>query len=389
MNKRHNMIPIAKPYLTKKEVEAARKVILSGWVAQGPKVQEFEKALAKYVGAKYACAVSNCTTALHLALLAVGVKSGDSVITVSHSFIATANCITYCGAQPVFVDIDLKTFNMSSGELQRCLEQKHKRFKAILVVHQMGMPCDLKGILLLARKYKIPVIEDAACALGSEISLNGKTWKKIGKPHGDIACFSFHPRKLITTGEGGMLTTKHAQYDKIFRLLRHQGMSVSDLARHQSKKIMIEKYPVIGFNYRLTDIQAAIGLEQLKKLPAILRKRRRLARIYQRELKNISWLQCPEQPKYARSNWQSFAVRILKSAPLGRNQLMRYLLKKGISTRPGIMNSHQEKAYARKARAVFSLKNSKLARDSVILLPLFTTMKDQEMKTVIKALKNV
>jgi len=193
------MIPIAKPFLDKEEVKAVEEVILSGWVTQGPKVLEFEKTFASYVGAEHACAVTNGTTALHLSLLGVGVKPGDVVITVSHSFVATANCIRYCQATPVFVDIDSATYNMSSDGLKACLEKKHTgRVAAILVVHQMGMPCDLETILTLAEKDNIPVVEDAACAIGSEIKIKEK-WEKIGKPHSLVACFSFHPRKIITT----------------------------------------------------------------------------------------------------------------------------------------------------------------------------------------------
>jgi len=191
-------IPIAKPLLDEREVEAVRRVILSGWVTQGPEVEAFERDFARQVGASHACAVSNCTTALHLALLAVGVGAGDEVITVSHSFIATANAVKYCGATPVFIDIEPDTYNMDPALIEAAITPKTK---AILCVHQLGMPCDLAAIVEIGRRREVPVIEDAACAIGSEILWNGR-WEKIGKPHGDIACFSFHPRKVITTGDG-------------------------------------------------------------------------------------------------------------------------------------------------------------------------------------------
>lgn len=397
------MIPITRPFLSEEEAEAVRKVILSGWVTQGPKVREFEKDFAAYVGAKHACAVSSCTTALHVALLTVGVKPGDIVITVSHSFIATANCIRYCGAEPIFIDIDQDSYNMSAENLAQFLEeecelrreklfykeasQEVRRVSALLVVHQMGMPCDLRTILPLAQKFNLPIIEDAACAIGSEIFLNnGESWEKIGKPHGDIACFSFHPRKVITTGEGGMLTTSNPDYDKRFRLLRHQGMSISDFKRHNTREIIFEEYPEVGYNYRMTDIQAAIGIEQLKRLPEIVMKRRRLAQLYQDKLSLISWIKVSKDSDNCRSNWQSFPIKILESAPVRRNALMQYLLDVNIATRPGIMNAHQEKAYETNS---FSLKQSESARDRTILLPIFYDMKESEVDQIIRQIQNV
>jgi dTDP-4-amino-4,6-dideoxygalactose transaminase len=369
-------------------------------VTQGPKVKEFEDAFASYVGSKHACAVSSCTTALHLSLLSVGVKPGDVVITVSHSFIASANAIKYCGAEPLFIDIDPDTYNISYKLLKQCLEEdcevhngeifcrihqgkKLRRVSAIEVVHQMGMPCDLNNILPLAEKYNIPIVEDAACAIGSEIKINNK-WEKVGKPHGGIACFSFHPRKVITTGDGGMITTNNPEYDKKFRLLRQHGMSVSDTARHSARKIIFEEYVTTGFNYRMTDIQAAVGIEQLKKLSSIIKKRRTIAEIYRECLKGISWLKMPSESEYCKSNWQSYPVRILDNSPLSRDELMQFLLDCGISTRPGIMNIHHEKAYDSK----IYLKNSEFARKRVILLPFFYGISDNQIKEITQKIKN-
>ena len=291
-------IPVAKPWLGSEEVEAASKTILSGWVTQGPQVKAFENEFAAYTGAMCACAVSNCTTALHLALLAVGVKPGDEVITVSHSFIATANAVKYCGAEPVFIDIDPATYNMDPSLIA---EAATERTSAILCVHQIGMPCDMDAILAVAAELRLPVVEDAACAIGSDIKVGGE-WSKVGKAHGDVACFSFHPRKILTTGDGGMLTTNNASMDQQFRLLRKHGMSVPEAVRHDSHKIIFEEYVVLGFNYRMTDIQASIGRVQLGRLDDMITRRREQAAVYTAAIESVFGVSAPHEPEYARSN---------------------------------------------------------------------------------------
>src|ERR1035441_9373286 len=238
-----SFIPIIKPLMGEPEAEAARRPILSGWVTQGPEVAAFEKEFAAFTGSPHACAVSNCTAALHMALLALGVGSGDEVVTVSHSYIATANAIRYCGAIPVFVDVDRATYNMNAELLEAAIA---KRTRAILCVHQIGMPSNLAAILPIAARRAVPVIEDAACSIGSEILWDGR-WEKIGKPHANIACFSFHPRKIVTTGDGGMLTTASAEFDRKFRLWRHHSMSVPDTVRHKSSRVTFEEDPELGF----------------------------------------------------------------------------------------------------------------------------------------------
>jgi dTDP-4-amino-4,6-dideoxygalactose transaminase len=373
------MIPITKPWIGEAEADAARRAILSGWTSQGPEVAAFETEFAGFVRASHACAVSSCTTALHLALLAAGVKEGDEVITVSHSFIATANCIRYCGATPVFVDIDPETFNINCALLEPAITE---RTRAILCVHQMGMPCDVRRVIEVAQRHSLPVIEDAACAIGSELLWNGQ-WEKMGKPHADAACFSFHPRKLISTGDGGMITTRHAEWDRKFRLLRQHSMDASDTMRHASRKVIFESYPMIGFNYRMTDIQAAVGREQLKRMPEIVQRRRQLASRYKTLLAAIPGIGLPTEPDWARSNWQSYCVRL--PVHCDQRAVMQTMLDAGVSTRRGVMCSHRETAY-RDIPVRYPLRHSECAQDRSILLPLYHSMTPADQVKVVSTL---
>lgn len=375
-------IPVAKPTLGKAEEDNVLRVLRSGWITQGPEVAAFEREFAAFVGAPHACAVANCTVALHLALMGVGVGAGDEVITVSHSYIATANSVRYCDAKPVFIDIDPATFNMDPTKIEAAITAQTK---AILCVHQIGMPCDLSQILAIARSHHLPVVEDAACAIGSEIDL-GNGWEKVGKPHGDVACFSFHPRKILTTGDGGMLTTANVELDRKFRLWRQHGMSVTDTQRHSSPQVIFEEYPVVGYNYRMTDLQAGIGRAQLTRVDGFVQRRRELVERYRELLADTPQITLPQEPLWAKSNWQSVCVRLPET--VGQKDIMQRLLDIGISTRRGVMNAHREAPYAsRDSTTEQALLEGERAQDRCVILPLFHEQTETQIQAVCTALK--
>ena len=382
------MIPVAQPWMGEEEAAAARRAILSGWVTQGPEVAAFEREFAEAVGASHACAVSSCTTAMHVALVALGVGPGHEVVTVSHSFIATANVVRYCGATPVFVDVEPDTCNINPTLIEAAISPVTR---AILCVHQLGMPCDLRAVRAIAARHGLPVVEDAACAVGSEMLSEAGAWERIGLPHADIACFSFHPRKLLSTGDGGMLTTADPVLDARFRLLRQHGMDVPDTVRHAASTVVTESYPTLGYNYRMTDIQAAIGRVQLTRLSAIVERRRLLAARYARAFADVSAVSVPHEPSWARSNWQSYAIRL--TDPTRQRPLMQQLLDAGIATRRGAMNAHREGAYSAGAwrAAPGGLAVSEHLQDTTVVLPLFHALdearQDQVIASVMKAVE--
>jgi perosamine synthetase len=367
-------IPFAKPHLTGREGALVAEVIASGWVSQGPKVRAFEEAFAARVGAAEAVATTSCTTALQLALYVMGVGPGDEVIVPSLSFIATANSVWQCGATPVFADIDPDTYNLDPDAAERAITA---RTKVIMPVHQVGLPADMDRFLELGERHGITIVEDAACAIGA-------TYKgRLIGSMGPLACFSLHPRKVITTGEGGMITLNDSAVADRLRKLRAHAMDVSDLARHAAKDIVIESYPERGWNSRMTDMQAQLGLCQLEELDWILERRRALAERYSAAIAHIPSLEAPLEPDYAVRTWQSYCVRVNGRSPVGRTELMRRLLHDGIPTRRGVMTIHEEAAYAGSG---VSLPHSEAAARDVVILPLFADMTAEQQDYVLERL---
>jgi len=368
------MIPVMRPWLGEEEAAAAAAAVASGWVAQGPRVAEFEEAFAAAVGAGHAVAVSSCTAALHLALVAAGIGPGDDVIVPSLSFIATANAVRYVGAQPVFADVDLATQNLTPQTVEPHLTG---RTRGVILVDQAGIPADLDAIRALCDPLGAVVIEDAACAAGS-------TYR--GRPAGAgaaLAAYSFHPRKLITTGEGGMVTTPDGPVAARLRRLREHGMDVSAADRHRSRQPVIERYTEVGFNFRMTDVQAAIGLVQLGKLGRMVARRRQLAERYRLLLSGIPGLAMIGDPGYGSTNYQSFCVLLPRGFPVSRDDLLSALAEAGVSARRGIMAAHLEPAYADHPHLPLPVTEQLTARS--LILPLFHEMTEAQQDVVVSA----
>lgn len=369
------MIPITRPSIGEEEVAAAAEVIRSGWLAQGVWVQQFEQAVAEYVGAHDAIAMSSCTAALHLALVAAGVGRGDEVICPSFSFIATANAIVHAGAVPIFVEIDARTYNIDASDIERRIT---RRTRAIVPVDQIGLAADLSGVHEVARSHRLAIVEDAAPALGARFGR-----ERVGS-RSELTCFSFHPRKSITTGEGGMVTTEDPEVASRLRRLRSHGASTSDLARHTTGGVDFETYDELGFNYRMTDIQGAIGLAQMRKLDTILAARASVAARYSAMLGSDERLALPYVPAGAVHTYQSFCVRL--PSEVVRSVVMSELAQHGIATRRGVMAIHLEPLY-RRSFPECSLPVTESAARETMLLPLYAGMSTSEQDSVVEALK--
>ena len=366
-------VPFARPYFRGDEGEAVAAAIASGWVSQGPRVREFEQRFAERVGAAHAIATTSCTSALHLALYGLGVSPGDEVIVPSLSFIATANAVWQCGATPVFADVDPETLNLDPEAAERAITP---RTKLIMPVHQIGLPADMDSLMDVAARHGLAIMEDAACAIGARYK-----GQPIGSV-GPVACFSLHPRKVITTGEGGVITVADDALAERLRQLRQHAMSVSDLARHNTDRVVFESYPERGFNYRMTDMQAALGLCQLEILDEVLERRRVRCERYNEALSAIPEIETPTDPPYASRTWQSYCIRVRPEAGIDRNQLMQHLLDDGIGSRKGIMAIHEEAAYP----GEYDLPHTEAASHEMLMLPLFPDLTAEQQDYVIARL---
>jgi len=370
---RNMKIPLLRPYFDEEELEEIKKVLESGWVSQGPKVSEFEEKVKRYLGVKYAVAVTNCTAALHLSLLSIGIDKGDEVLVGDYTFPATGHSVLYCGAKPVFVDVDIKTYNIDPEKIEEKITDKTK---AIIPIHTFGQPAEMDKILKIAQEYDLKVIEDAACAFGA------KYRKKFAGAIGNIGCFSFHARKGITTGEGGMVVTNDRNLADKIRHLSVFGMS-SAWDREKDQRLVIPKFTDVGYNYKMSDIIAAVGVAQLDKIDIIIRRKQELAECWDSKLQNIDFIEPPYVRKDVKHIYQSYIALVGKN--IDRNKLIMKLKKIGIQTHIGTYASHIQPVYKSKDKCPHSLS----VFNRALALPMYYELTENEIDISTNYLKKI
>lgn len=373
-------IQISLPSTGEEEWQAVREPLMSGWLTQGPKVAAFEKAFAERHQVPHALAVTSCTTGLHLALAGLGVGPGDEVIVPAFTWVATANVVLYCGAKPVFVDVDRATFNV---DVSKVAEKLTSRTRAVIAVHLFGLCADIDALRAVLPK-RVAIVEDAACAAGA--GYKGRPAGSLG----DVAAFSFHPRKSVTTGEGGMVTTRDPMLSERMDQLRNHGASISEEQRHHGPRpYLLAEYNLLGFNYRMTDLQGAVGLVQLRKLDVFINERARWAAWYREQLSGIEWLRLPETPPEFRHGWQAFVTYVDPTkAPASRNVLMERLQERGIATRPGTHAVHMLGVYSdRFGINPEDFPASRDCNDHSMAIPLHNRMSREDYEYVVAAIR--
>jgi len=369
-----SQIAFSRPFFGVEEEAAAAAAVRSGWVVGGPRLRELEEGFAAICGTAHAVGVSSWTTGAFLLLKELGIGPGDEVIVPSLTFIASVNVIVHAGATPVFADIDLRTYNIDPEDVERRITP---RTRAILPVDQIGLPCEIEAINAIAERHGLVVIQDAACSFGSKV--RGRAVGAQAK----ASVFSLHARKVVTTGEGGMIATDDGDLAARLRRQRHQGMSLSDFERHGASPTTFETYPEVGYNFRMTDVQAAIGVVQLGRLEEMIARRRSIAQRYTEALYRFQWIQPPHVPADVEPNWQSYQIRLQPDAPLSRNGLMEALHALGIPTRRGVMASHLEAPYR---AAAPSLPSTEDAAANCLLLPLHPALELSDADAVVDAI---
>jgi perosamine synthetase len=364
-------IPLTRPYFDDEELEEIRDVLDSGWVSQGPKTKEFEDAFAKYVGAKYAVAVTNCTAALHLSLLGIGIEKGDEVLVADFTHPATGHSVLYCGAKPVFIDVDLRTYNIDPNLIEEKITEKTK---AVIPVHTFGQPADMDAIMKIARDYDLRVIEDAACAHGAKYE------NKFAGTIGDTGCFSFHARKGMTTGEGGMVVTNDDKLAEEIRSLSVYG-TVSTWAREKSDKFIVLEFVKLGYNYKMSDISAAVGVTQLRKLDKLIEKKRFLAKYWDERIQELEFIEPPYCSKDVKHVYQSYVTLVDKR--INRNKLIELTRNKGVQTQIGTYACHVQPVYNSKEEC----QNSLDIFNRSLSLPMYYKLGEEDIDVGAELLK--